>query len=130
MNTTTTTLIATPPASALRATCTPTNRTLTPRSTKKLRPASLYTRHYDALFLVAWRLLGNTTDAEDVVQDVFLDLLADGPPRRPRGVGELRWLGQRVRHQCLAWISDRRHELLMPLDGRCRHLSSRGRREA
>jgi RNA polymerase sigma-70 factor (ECF subfamily) len=38
--------------------------------------AELYERHYDAVFRAALRVTGNPADAEDVLQTVFLRLLA------------------------------------------------------
>ena len=40
--------------------------------------AELYERHYDAVFRAALRVTGNPADAEDVLQTVFLRLLARG----------------------------------------------------
>jgi RNA polymerase sigma-70 factor (ECF subfamily) len=40
--------------------------------------ADLYERHYDAVFRAALRVTGNPADAEDVLQTVFLRLLAHG----------------------------------------------------
>lgn len=38
--------------------------------------AELYARHYEAVFRVALRVTGNASDAEDVLQTVFLRLLS------------------------------------------------------
>jgi RNA polymerase sigma-70 factor (ECF subfamily) len=40
--------------------------------------AELYERHYEAVFRAALRVTGNPADAEDVLQTVFLRLLAKG----------------------------------------------------
>lgn len=40
--------------------------------------AELYQRHYDAVFRAALRVTGNPADAEDVLQTVFLRVLAHG----------------------------------------------------
>jgi RNA polymerase sigma-70 factor, ECF subfamily len=40
--------------------------------------AELYQRHYDAVFRAALRVTGNAADAEDVLQTVFLRVLARG----------------------------------------------------
>jgi RNA polymerase sigma-70 factor (ECF subfamily) len=40
--------------------------------------AELYERHYDAVFRAALRVTGNPADAEDVLQAVFLRVLARG----------------------------------------------------
>ena len=45
--------------------------------------AEVYERHYEAVFRAALRVTGNPADAEDVLQTVFLRVLArsgDGPP--------------------------------------------------
>jgi RNA polymerase sigma-70 factor, ECF subfamily len=50
--------------------------------------AELYERHYEAVFRAALRITGNPADAEDVLQIVFLRVLAReerrkvGPPKR------------------------------------------------
>ena len=36
--------------------------------------AALVTRHYDRIFRVAWRILGNRAEAEDLAQDVCATL--------------------------------------------------------
>jgi Sigma-70 region 2 len=40
--------------------------------------AELYERHYEAVFRAALRVTGNPADAEDVLQTVFLRVLAGG----------------------------------------------------
>jgi RNA polymerase sigma-70 factor, ECF subfamily len=40
--------------------------------------AALYERHYDAVFRAALRVTGNPADAEDVLQTVFLRVVAGG----------------------------------------------------
>jgi RNA polymerase sigma-70 factor (ECF subfamily) len=40
--------------------------------------AELYERHYDAVFRAALRVTGNPADAEDVLQTIFLRVLAQG----------------------------------------------------
>ena len=40
--------------------------------------AELYERHYEAVFRAALRVTGNPADAEDVLQTVFLRVLARG----------------------------------------------------
>jgi RNA polymerase sigma-70 factor (ECF subfamily) len=40
--------------------------------------AEVYERHYDAVFRAALRVTGNRADAEDVLQTVFLRVLAHG----------------------------------------------------
>ncbi|HET9480633.1 MAG TPA: RNA polymerase sigma factor, partial [Candidatus Polarisedimenticolia bacterium] len=40
--------------------------------------AALYERHYEAVFRAALRVTGNPADAEDVLQTVFLRVLAQG----------------------------------------------------
>ncbi len=40
--------------------------------------AELYNRHYDAVFRAALRVTGNPADAEDILQTVFLRVLAQG----------------------------------------------------
>src|SRR5687768_13759720 len=49
-----------------------------PSTTPVARFAELYDRHYEAVFRAALRVTGNPADAEDVLQTVFLRLLARG----------------------------------------------------
>jgi len=47
-------------------------------TTARVEFAELYNRHYDAVFRAALRVTGNPADAEDVLQTVFLRVLAQG----------------------------------------------------
>ena len=47
-------------------------------TTARVGFAELYSRHYDAVFRAALRVTGNPADAEDVLQTVFLRVLAQG----------------------------------------------------
>ena len=47
-------------------------------TTPLARFAELYERHYEEVFRAALRVTGNPADAEDVVQTVFLRVLASG----------------------------------------------------
>jgi RNA polymerase sigma-70 factor (ECF subfamily) len=62
----------------------PFEMTLTPTPA---RFAQLYERHYEAVFRAALRVTGNASDAEDVLQTVFLRVLSrndeDEAARRP-----------------------------------------------
>jgi RNA polymerase sigma-70 factor, ECF subfamily len=42
--------------------------------------AELYERHHEAVFRAAFRITGNSADAEDVLQTVFLRVLSGGEP--------------------------------------------------
>jgi RNA polymerase sigma-70 factor (ECF subfamily) len=48
--------------------------------------AELYERHYQAVFRAALRVTGNPTDAEDVLQTVFLRVLARSGDLEPAAV--------------------------------------------
>jgi RNA polymerase sigma-70 factor (ECF subfamily) len=49
-----------------------------PSTTPVAGCAELYKRHYEAVFRAALRVTGNPADAEDVLQTVFLRVLASG----------------------------------------------------
>ena len=49
-----------------------------PSTTPVVGFAELYERHYEAVFRAALRVTGNPADAEDVLQTVFLRVLAGG----------------------------------------------------
>jgi RNA polymerase sigma-70 factor (ECF subfamily) len=49
-----------------------------PSTTPAAGFAELYERHYEAVFRAALRVTGNPADAEDVVQTVFLRVMARG----------------------------------------------------
>jgi RNA polymerase sigma-70 factor (ECF subfamily) len=51
---------------------------LMPSTTPVAAFAELYERHYEAVFRAALRVTGNPADAEDVLQTVFLRVLARG----------------------------------------------------
>jgi RNA polymerase sigma-70 factor (ECF subfamily) len=51
---------------------------LMPSTTPVAGFAELYERHYEAVFRAALRVTGNPADAEDVLQTVFLRVLARG----------------------------------------------------
>jgi RNA polymerase sigma-70 factor (ECF subfamily) len=51
---------------------------LMPSTTRVAGFAELYERHYEAVFHAALRVTGNPTDAEDVLQTVFLRIIARG----------------------------------------------------
>jgi RNA polymerase sigma-70 factor (ECF subfamily) len=49
-----------------------------PSTTRLAGFAELYERHYEAVFRAALRITGNPADAEDVLQTVFLRVMAQG----------------------------------------------------
>ena len=49
-----------------------------PSTTQVAGFAELYERHYEVVFRAALRVTGNSADAEDVLQTVFLRALARG----------------------------------------------------
>ena len=51
---------------------------LMPSTTSVAGFAELYERHYEAVFRAALRVTGNPADAEDVLQTVFLRIIARG----------------------------------------------------
>jgi RNA polymerase sigma-70 factor (ECF subfamily) len=58
-----------------------------PSTTPVAELAELYERHYEAVFRAALRVTGNPADAEDVLQTVFLRLMARNE-RREGGPGD------------------------------------------
>jgi len=61
-----------------------------------------YRRYAPALLRKGQRLLGNASDAEDVVQGLFVDLLERGQP-----AADLPYLYRAVTHRCLNLLRDR-----------------------
>jgi RNA polymerase sigma-70 factor (ECF subfamily) len=62
----------------------------------------LYQRHGPALVRKARRILANEDDAQDVVQALFLDLIANR-----RNDVDLPYLYRAVTHRCLTYLRDR-----------------------
>jgi RNA polymerase sigma-70 factor (ECF subfamily) len=67
-------------------------------SMRKLEPQSL-TKHVDRLYRAAWALCGSREDAEDLVQETFVRVLAK--PRTLRGDDELYYLMRVLRNTFL-----------------------------
>jgi RNA polymerase sigma-70 factor (ECF subfamily) len=65
---------------------------------RKLEPQSL-TKHVDRLYRAAWALCGSREDAEDLVQETFVRVLAK--PRTLRGDDELYYLMRVLRNTFL-----------------------------
>jgi RNA polymerase sigma factor (sigma-70 family) len=61
----------------------------------------LYQRYGPALLRKAARLLGNGSDAEDVVQGLFVDLIRD------EKAGDLPYLYRAITNRCLNFLRDR-----------------------
>jgi RNA polymerase sigma-70 factor (ECF subfamily) len=83
--------------------------------------ASLYDRHVTSIFATAYRLTGDRSIAEDVVQEVFLTLW-NRAERFDRAIGSLAaWLGTIARNRAVDRLraASRRPQLvsLSPLDG-------------
>ena len=71
-------------------------------------------RHLAPLVALAWRILGDRTEAEDVAQETFIRLLAKIPNWEPGGAAALRtWLTRVAVNQC---IDRRRARRTTPLD--------------
>lgn len=75
--------------------------------------AILVERHSNALYRVAWRLLGDGHEAEDAVQDCFARLWQNAPRWQPSGAGLVGWLHRVTVNLCF----DRRRRLrVVPSD--------------
>ena len=70
--------------------------------------AALVRRHLPALVSYAWYLLHDRSEAEDVVQDAFLRLLAKAPTWQPDGANLRTWLHRVVTNLCI----DRKRRLV------------------
>jgi RNA polymerase sigma-70 factor, ECF subfamily len=87
--------------------------------------AELYERHYEAVFRTAIRITGNAADAEDVLQTVFLRVLAQGEPgaseRRPAAYflraavnASVDLLRRRAMHAATAYDDEAPHAAVEP----------------
>lgn len=74
----------------------------------------LFDEHHLPLFRFAYRLTGSVSDAEDVVQECFLELLRPGCSYDPRQTPMRTYLFGVVRNQCL---KRRRKNALSPENG-------------
>lgn len=69
----------------------------------------LVDRHTQALFRVAWRMLGNSADAEDAVQETFAKLWSQAAHWKPSGLGAGSWLRRVCVNHCLDRLRRRKH---------------------
>ena len=70
-------------------------------------------RHLGPLVALAWRILGDRAEAEDVAQEVFVRLLAKVPTWEPGGAALRTWLSRVAINLC---IDRRRAKRTTPLD--------------
>lgn len=70
-------------------------------------------RHLAPLVALAWRILGDRAEAEDVAQEVFVRLLAKVPTWEPGGAALRTWLSRVAVNLC---IDRRRARRTTPLD--------------
>ena len=70
-------------------------------------------RHLAPLVALAWRILGDRAEAEDVAQEVFVRLLAKVPNWEPGGAALRTWLSRVAINLC---IDRRRAKRTTPLD--------------
>ncbi len=70
-------------------------------------------RHLAPLVALAWRILGDRAEAEDVAQEVFVRLLAKVPTWEPGGAALRTWLSRVAINLC---IDRRRARRTTPLD--------------
>lgn len=73
----------------------------------------LVQRHLAPLVALAWRILGDRAEAEDVAQEVFVRLLAKVPAWEPGGAALRTWLSRVAINLC---IDRRRARRTTPLD--------------
>jgi RNA polymerase sigma factor (sigma-70 family) len=69
----------------------------------------LYLRYGPALVRKARRLLGNDADAQDIVQALFVRLLAEGMLAAEEHHVDLPYLYRAVTHNCLTWLRDHKN---------------------
>lgn len=73
----------------------------------------LVQRHLAPLVALAWRILGDRAEAEDIAQEVFVRLLAKVPTWEPGGAALRTWLSRVAINLC---IDRRRAKRTTPLD--------------
>lgn len=74
---------------------------------------ALVRRHLAPLAGLAWRILGDSAEAEDVAQEVFVRLLVKAPTWEPGGAALRTWLNRVAINLC---IDRRRARRTTPLD--------------
>src|SRR5687767_7686778 len=70
--------------------------------------ATLYERHAPRLRSVALRVLGDATEAEDVVHDVFIEVWRRSADYSPERGSVSAWLGLRLRSRAIDRLRQRR----------------------
>jgi len=76
--------------------------------------AILFDRHWRQVFSVADRILRNSAVAEDVMQEVFLEIYRDASKFDPAGGSVKTWILQRANHRSLnRWQPSRSAEVPM-----------------
>lgn len=63
--------------------------------------AGLVARHADRPYRVAWRMLGDAAEAQDVAQDALLKLWTEAPRWQSRGLSVGGWLARVATNACL-----------------------------
>ena len=75
-------------------------------------------RHIEMVHAVAWRLLGDAAEAEDVVQDAFAKVWTHAPGWTPAGGGLGGWLRRIANNLCLDRLRRRRPLSAAPVPDR------------
>jgi RNA polymerase sigma factor (sigma-70 family) len=76
----------------------------------RLAQQKLYSRYCDAMYNVAYRMLGNSAEAEDVLQDAFVDVFSKLDTfREESSLGA--WIKRIVINQCLNVYKKRKIQL-------------------
>jgi RNA polymerase sigma factor (sigma-70 family) len=80
------------------------------RTTGHDRAAALYASGGDAVLRRAKRILGNESEAEEVLQELFLKL-AEDPAQLDRAENAMAWLYGATTHACLNRIRNRKNRM-------------------